>query len=100
MRTLFGIVLNCDPVHPSPVLDPDFGLPMLPLSLLGAGRRACVAFLGGSESDAQRLRDLGLREGAFVCVMRNTDKCVLAMDGCRLALGREVAAQVFATELA
>ncbi len=74
-------------------------LPMLPLTVLGQGRRACVAFMGMNEADAQRLRELGLREGACICVMRNTSTCLLAMDGCRLALQREVAAQVFATAL-
>lgn len=74
-------------------------LPLLPLTVLGQGRRACVAFMGMDEADAQRLRELGLREGACICVMRNTSTCLLAMDGSRLALQREVAAQVFATEL-
>ena len=74
-------------------------LPALPLTVLGQGQRACVAFMGMAPEDAQRLRELGLREGACICVMRNTSTCLLAMDGARLALQREVAAQVFATEL-
>jgi len=74
-------------------------LPMLPLTVLGQGQRACVAFMGMDEGDAQRLRELGLREGACICVMRNTSTCLLAMDGCRIALQREVAVMVFATEL-
>ncbi len=79
---------------------PDFALPMLPLSGYREGQRACVAYLGHDAAVAERLRTLGVREGACVCVMLNTDKCILAVDGARLALQREVADQVFATDLA
>lgn len=81
-----------------PVLD--LSAPALPLTLHARGRRACIAHLALGDADAQRLRDLGVREGACVCVMMNADKCILALDGqARLALQREVAMQVFAAEL-
>lgn len=73
---------------------------MLPLTGYREGQRAHVAYLGHDDAIAERLRTLGVREGACVCVMLNTDKCILAVDGCRLALQREVAQQVYATEAA
>ena len=81
-------------------MHPDLSLPMLPLSGYRQGQRACVAYLGHDADVAERLRSLGVREGACVCVMRNAGTCILAVDGCRLALQREVADQVFATDLA
>lgn len=87
-------------VRPPRAVTPDLLLPMLPLSGYREGQRACVAYLGHEDAVAERLRTLGVREGACVCVMLNTDKCILAVDGCRLALQREVADQVFATDLA
>ncbi len=71
---------------------------MLPLTGYRKGARANVAYLGHDAAVAERLRTLGVREGACVCVMLNTDKCILAVDGCRLALQREVAQHVYATE--
>jgi Fe2+ transport system protein FeoA len=68
-----------------------------PLTCFARGQQARIAFLGLSDSEAQRLRDLGLREGCQVCVMANADKCILGLSECRIALQREVAMQLFAT---
>ena len=73
---------------------------MLPITGYRQGERARVAYLGHDVAVAERLRTLGVREGACVCVMLNTDKCILAVDGCRLALQREVAEHVYATDAA
>ena len=68
-----------------------------PLTCFRAGEHARIEWLGTTEEDAQRLRELGLREGCRVCVMANADKCILGLAECRIALQREVAQQLFAT---
>ncbi len=68
-----------------------------PLTCFTKGQRARIAFLGLIENEAERLRELGLREGSCVCVMANTDKCILGLSECRIALQREVAMNLYAT---
>lgn len=68
-----------------------------PLTCFAKGQRARIAFLGLMDAEAQRLRDLGLREGCLVCIMANADKCILGLSECRIALQREVAMNLFAT---
>lgn len=68
-----------------------------PLTCFFKGQRARIAFLGLGDEEAQRLRDLGLREGSCVCVMVNAEKCILGLSECRIALQREVAMQLMAT---
>ena len=68
-----------------------------PLTCFLEGQRARIAFLGLDHEDAQRLREMGLREGCCVCVMANADKCILGLSGCRIALQREVASHLLAT---
>jgi len=62
-----------------------------PLTRLPAGCRACIVDLGPDDAQADRLRDIGLREGVHVCMMANTDKCILALGRSRIAVQREVA---------
>lgn len=45
----------------------------------------------------ERLRDMGLREGAQVEVIQNSDKLIVRLAGCRIGLRRDVAADIFAT---
>ena len=67
-----------------------------PLTCLARGAQGCIAWMGLEGSEAQRLRDLGLREGACVGVVQNGASCIVALgSGCRLALRREVAAKLF-----
>lgn len=47
--------------------------------------------------EAQRLRDLGIREGASVRLMANAALCVVGLGACRIALRQEVASRLFAT---
>lgn len=78
---------------PLPVAD----VPPAPLTCFARGSRACIAWVALEAGEAQRLREMGVREGACVGVVQNGAACVLAVDGCRLALRREVAGQLFAT---
>ena len=69
----------------------------LPLTCFVKGQQAQIHFMGVAGPEADRLRDLGLREGCRVCVMMNADKCILGLEACRIAVQREVAMQLFAT---
>jgi len=68
-----------------------------PLTTFSKGQEVRIEWLGVEGADAERLRDLGVREGCKACVMMNADKCILGLGTCRLALQREIAMQLFAT---
>lgn len=67
-----------------------------PLTCYGRGENVEIEWLGLDEVQAERLREIGVREGCRVCVMMNADKCILGMGCCRVALQREVAMHLFA----
>jgi Fe2+ transport system protein FeoA len=58
------------------------------------GQCAVVAHLVGDESEAERLRDLGVREGAIVTVLRDGDPLVVNIDEARFGIGRAAAMNV------
>lgn len=66
-----------------------------PLTSYRQGQDVEIDWLGLDELQAERLRELGVREGCRVCVMMNSDKCVLGFGSCRVALQREVAMCLF-----
>jgi Fe2+ transport system protein FeoA len=68
-----------------------------PLTCFMKGQRAKIAYLNLNDEEAQRLRDLGLREGCYVCIMSNAEKCIVGLSECRIALQREVASHLLAT---
>lgn len=72
-------------------------LPLAPVTTYRQGEMIHIQWLGMAGSDAERLRELGLREGACACVMANTDKCILGIGTCRIALRRELAQNLFAS---
>jgi Fe2+ transport system protein FeoA len=67
-----------------------------PLTTFARGQDVRIEWIGLSGPEAERLRDLGVREGCTACIMMNADKCILGLGSCRLALQREVAMQLFA----
>lgn len=67
-----------------------------PLTCFQKGQYVQIEWLALDEAQAQRLRELGVREGCRACVMLNADKCILGVGACRLALQREVAMRLFA----
>ncbi|BBM70899.1 FeoA family protein [Rhodothermus marinus] len=67
-----------------------------PLTCFQKGQYVQIEWLALDEEQAQRLRELGVREGCRACVMLNADKCILGVGACRLALQREVAMRLFA----
>ncbi len=66
-----------------------------PITSYRQGQDVCIEWLGVDDDQAARLRELGLREGCRVCVMMNSDKCVLGFGSCRVALQREIAMCLF-----
>lgn len=81
-------------------LSPDNDVPVLPAPVTSfpAGKTVRLCFMGLDAGTCDRLRALGVREGCHACVMATGDKCVLALGASRVALRREVAAGLFATE--
>ena len=70
-----------------------------PVTSFPAGRTVRLCFLGLDEVTAARLRELGVREGCDACVVATGDKCVLGLGAARVALRREVAQGLLATDL-
>ena len=69
-----------------------------PVTSFPAGRTIRLCFMGLDDATCARLRDLGIREGCDACVMATGDKCVLGLGAARVALRREVAQGLFATD--
>jgi len=59
-----------------------------------SGQCAVVAHLVGDENESERLRDLGVREGAIVTVLRDCDPLIIKIDEARFGIGRAAAMNV------
>ena len=73
------------------------GVPQ-PLTSFSTGSVVRLAFFSLSPSEEQRLRDLGIREGNEVSILKNEDSFVLRVEASRVALRKELAMAVFAVE--
>lgn len=69
-----------------------------PITTFPTGRVVRLCFMGLDAGTCARLRELGVREGCDACVVSTGDKCVLGLGAARVALRREVAQGLFATE--
>lgn len=69
-----------------------------PVTSFPAGRTVRLCFMGLDAGTCARLRELGVREGCEACVVSVGDKCVLGLGTSRIALRREVAMGLFATD--
>jgi len=78
-----------------PLMTPD-PLPQ-PLTSFTAGVVVQLAFLSLMPVEADRLRDLGIREGNPIHILRNEEALICAVESSRIVLRREIAQQVFAT---
>jgi len=58
------------------------------------GARVCVLEIGGSELEACKLRDLGVREGAVVSLLSHGDPILVRVDGARIGLAESAAQNV------
>jgi len=48
---------------------------------------------GGAQ---ERLRDMGIREGACVEMIKNSEDLIVRIEGCRIGLRRDMAVNIFA----
>lgn len=67
----------------------------LPLEFLGPGEEGHIAEIEGGVEAANRLREMGLREGARVRMVRTGATCIIAVDHHRFSFRGEEAATVF-----
>ncbi len=59
---------------------------VLPISLLNALESATIVDLLGDDCCVQRLREIGIREGASFCMLSPGSTCIIAVDGRRVSL--------------
>jgi Fe2+ transport system protein FeoA len=76
-----------------------FSVPM-PLTCFGQGCRVQLEYMALEPEAAGRLRAMGVREGACVCILQNADKLIFHVGGSRLGVQRELAMQLYGTEAA
>lgn len=67
---------------------------IIPLDLLSENQCGRVVEIAGPTGWKHRLEELGLREGAFVRVIRRGEPCILALNGQRLSLRGAVSSAV------
>jgi Fe2+ transport system protein FeoA len=67
-----------------------------PLTSFACGVVVQLAFLALLPAEAARLRELGIREGCPIHILRNHDSLVCGVDASRVVLRKEVAQNVFA----
>ena len=66
-----------------------------PLTAFASGVNVRLAFLSLVPAEAARLRELGMREGSPVHILRNQGALICGVDASRVVLRREVAQHVF-----
>jgi Fe2+ transport system protein FeoA len=59
-----------------------------------SGSRVCITEMCGCEHEAAKLRDLGVREGAVVTVVRHGNPLLVRVDGARFGIGEAAAMNV------
>ena len=65
-----------------------------PLTSFCDGCSLKVCFVSGCAQG--RLRDLGVREGAHIEMIRNSDELIVRIEGCRVGLRRDMATEILA----
>ena len=68
--------------------------PPIVLGLLLAGQTAVVESILGASDEAHRLREIGLRDGATVEMIRPGNPCLVRLGGQKLGLRSEVLATI------
>jgi len=61
------------------------------------GQRMSILEVCGDAHEAAKLRDLGIREGATVSVLRDGDPVLVLVDNARIGIGRAAANNVLCT---
>jgi ferrous iron transport protein A len=68
--------------------------PLMVLGLLSAGQTAVVESVLGGAEDTHRLREIGLRDGATVEMIRPGNPCLVRLGGQKLGLRSEALSHV------
>ncbi|MCY4159638.1 MAG: FeoA family protein [Bacteroidetes bacterium] len=68
-----------------------------PLTSYGDGCILVIRYVDGSAQE--RLRDIGIREGACVEMIKNSEGLIVRLEGSRIGLRRDMAEEIFATPL-
>lgn len=72
----------------------DHELNCMSLCCARSGQRVCVKQLDGCQIEASRLRDLGVREGAVLTVLKHGSPMMVRIEGARYGLGQAAATNV------
>ncbi len=67
---------------------------VVPLEMLRANERACIVEMVGDSKQMHRLEEMGLREGSSIRMVRPGRPCLLAIDGKRISLRLDEAADI------
>ena len=67
---------------------------VVPLEMLRADERACIVEMVGDSRQMHRLKEMGLREGSAIRMVRPGRPCLLAIDGKRISLRLDEAADI------
>jgi Fe2+ transport system protein FeoA len=59
-----------------------------------SGQKLCVRQLSGCENECAKLRELGVREGANITVLRHGSPLLIGIDGARFGIGQGAANHV------
>ncbi|RYG65315.1 ferrous iron transport protein A [bacterium] len=59
-----------------------------------SGQKLCVRELCGAEMECAKLRELGVREGANITVLRHGSPILIGIDGARFGIGQGAATNV------
>lgn len=59
-----------------------------------SGQSLCVTQLCGCENECAKLRELGVREGASIDVLRHGNPILIRIDGARFGIGQGAATNV------
>lgn len=68
--------------------------PLIPLTCLRTGQCGCVGDVVGTGGVVHRLREMGLRAGVRVQMLRSGSPCILCLDGQRLCVRSDEMAHV------
>lgn len=71
-----------------------------PMTVYGNGTRVRLDAISLDPKEAQRLREMGLREGAALSIIQNAQNLIVGVLACRIGLRRDLACKLYATRVA
>ncbi len=70
-----------------------------PMTVYGNGTRVRLDAITLEPVEAQRLREMGLREGASLSIIQNAQNLIVGVVACRIGLRRDLAGKLYATRM-